>query len=285
MDVHGAGRLMVMRRVLTSVAVGVVVATIAACTSGSMTGATGKFTPAHAHTLTVATAFLPAPGFWEGTAPNPTGGFERDLAHALAKRFGLASVSVTQVSFGDLVSGHLGGADLALSELTPTAQRNKVLDFSTPYLVSPPGVLTHPGTDPQDVASLRQLSWVAVEGSTLTRVISEVIRPERDPLIVPGRAEALQALDAGKAEAMLLDLPVALALEKQSPHQYSVPAQLSGPEGLAAALPSGSNNLEAVDTAIHAFLADGTIDKLSERWLGAKLANGADNVPLIRTEE
>jgi polar amino acid transport system substrate-binding protein len=271
------------RRPLIVLAV-VVAIVAAACTSGSQTGSTGQFRPAHANTLTVATAFLPAPGFWEGTAPSPSGGFERDLALALAKRFGLAKVSVTQVAFGDLVGGQLGGADLALSELTPTAQRKKVLSFSTPYLVAPPGVVTRPGLNPRDLAALRQLRWVAVTGSTLTDIVSGDVRPEHDPLIVPGRPEALDAIDTGKADAMLLDLPVALALAKQTPDRYEVAAQLSGSEGLAAALPAGSDNLEAVDTAIRAFLADGTIDRLSQRWLGAKLAAGADNVPLIRTE-
>ena len=83
---------------------------------------------------------------------------------------------------------------------------------------------------------------------------------------------------------MLLDLPVAMAQAAALPDRFEVLAQLSGQEGLAAALPNGSDNLEAVDSAIRAFLADGTIDDLSERWLGARLGSGAANIPLIRTE-
>ena len=45
-----------------------------------------------------------------------------------------------------------------------------------------------------------------------------------------------------------------------------------------------SQNLEAVDTAIRAFVADGTIDRLSARWLGEKLGSADDNIPLIRTK-
>jgi ABC-type amino acid transport substrate-binding protein len=73
-------------------------------------------------------------------------------------------------------------------------------------------------------------------------------------------------------------------LARATPDRYHVGAQLSGSEGLAAALPRGSANLEAVDTAIRAFLADGTIDKLSVRWLGAHLSAGDESLPLIRTE-
>lgn len=255
-----------------------------ACGSGDRTGSLGKFTPAHNGTLTVATAFFPAPGFWEGVPSAPTGGLEWELAGELAERLGLASVGVVPVAFGELVTGHLSGADLALSELTPTAEREKVLDFSTPYLVAPPGVVVRPGTGVRDLAALRQLRWVVVTGSTLTDIVNDDVRPERSALEVAGRPDALDAIDSGRAEVMLLDLPVALALAKAQPERYHVTAQLAGTEGLAAALPDRSKNLEAVDTAIRSLVADGTIDRLSRRWLGAELSTGDESLPLIRTQ-
>src|SRR5262245_29806160 len=89
------------------------------------------FRPAAPGVLTVATAFLPAPGFWEGSPP--TRGFEAGLAAALAHRLGLRRVKVVQVPFAEIVGGNLGGADLALSQLTPTQEREKNVDFTTPY--------------------------------------------------------------------------------------------------------------------------------------------------------
>jgi polar amino acid transport system substrate-binding protein len=251
----------------------------------SRTGSTGSFRPAHPGTLTVATAFFPAPGFWEGRPEAPSGGFEWDLAGALARRFGLATVTVVPVSFGDLVAGRLHGADLALSELTPTGEREKVLEFTTPYLVAPPGVVVRPGTSTPDLAALRKLRWVTLTGSTLTGVVVNQVRPDHRPLEVGSRPQGLEAIDSRRADAMLLDLPVALALHRGSPDRYDVSAQLAGSEGLAAALPRGSKNFQAVDTAIRAFLADGTIDRLSAQWLGAKLSQGDQSLPLIRTEQ
>ncbi|MFL6240207.1 MAG: ABC transporter substrate-binding protein [Actinomycetes bacterium] len=257
---------------------------VAACGSGARTGATGQFRSAHAGTLTVATAFFPAPGFWEGTPSVPTGGLEWDLAGTLAKRFHLTRVSVELVPFADLVAGRLHGADLALSELTPTAARRKVLDFTAPYLLAPPGVVVRPTTRTPDEAALRALRWVAVKGSTLTDIVNNQVRPSRPALEVNGRPQALSAIRGDAADAMLLDLPVAVALAKAEPSTYKVTAQLAGTEGLAVALPRHSRNVNAIDTAIRALVADGTVDKLSARWLGVELSTGDSKLPLIRTE-
>jgi ABC-type amino acid transport substrate-binding protein len=57
------------------------------------------------------------------------------------------------VSFHELVRGHLGGADLALSDLsdiTITEQREQYLDFSAPYMRAPPAIVVRPGTEVAD---------------------------------------------------------------------------------------------------------------------------------------
>src|SRR3954468_11029331 len=94
---------------------------LSAC-AGDRGAAGSTFEPVKSGVLTVATAFLPAPGFWEGTPP--TDGFEAGLADALAERLGLDRVEVVQVSFTDIVEGRLGGADIALSQITPTHERD-----------------------------------------------------------------------------------------------------------------------------------------------------------------
>jgi ABC-type amino acid transport substrate-binding protein len=78
----------------------------------------------------------------------------------------------------------------------------------------------------------------------------------------------------------MLDLPVALGLARADPTRFHVLGQLSGGEGLAAALPQGSSNDEIVDSTIRSLQADGTIDKLVSRWLGKSV----QDVPLILTE-
>jgi polar amino acid transport system substrate-binding protein len=238
-----------------------------------------RFVPARPGTLTVATALIPAPGFWERRPP--AAGFEAALARALAHRLGLRRVAVVQVPFAQLVAGHLGGADLALSQLSPTDERERSLDFSTPYLTAPAGVLVRRGAHAADVEDLRGLRWVVSRVSTLTPHVRDEIRPVRAPIEVTDRSQALAVLRAGRADALLLDLPVALGIARDDPARFAVAGQLPGGEGLAAALPAGSRNHEIVDSEIRRLIADGTIDALESRWLG----ESEQDVPLIRTEE
>jgi polar amino acid transport system substrate-binding protein len=251
--------------------------TVTAC-GGSGSAAGSSFKPAKPGVLTVATAFLPAPGFWQGRPP--TSGFEAGLAAALAHHLGLHRVDVVQVPFGQIIRGNLGGADIALSQLTPTKEREKSVDFTTAYLDSPPGVLARKGVDATDVKGLRELRWVVSSLSTLTPIVMDKIRPARPPVVVADRMQALDVLRSGRADALMLDLPVALGLA-HSDWRFQVLGQLDTDEDLAAALPKGSPNGEVVDSAIRALQADGTIDHLVSRWLG----KSEEDVPLILTEQ
>lgn len=249
-------------------------------------GASGTFTPRKPGTLIVATAQIPDPGFWYGTAQHPTGGFEYELARALAARFGLAKIHVIEVPFTQLVAGNLSGADLALSDITVTKERSKHVSFSTPYLAAPPSILVRPGTEVADVHAAQSLHWAVQVGTTLQSALEETIRPSNAPLVLHHQREALHALRAGRVEAVMLDLPVALAYARESPQTYAVAAQLPSEDVLAAALPLGSENLEAVDSAMRAFSADGTIERLGREWLHTDVQEGqAEQVPALRTSE
>jgi ABC-type amino acid transport substrate-binding protein len=85
---------------------------------------------------------------------------------------------------------------------------------------------------------------------------------------------------------VMLDLPVALSYARESPHTYAVAAQLPSEAVLAAALPKGSENVEAVDSALRALSSDGTIERLAREWLHTDVSEGrVEQVPALRTGE
>lgn len=250
---------------------------------GSISASAGEFTPARPGVLTVATSAVPSPGFWEGTAAHPTGGFEYELARQLAQRFGLGKVAVRIVHFHRIVRGHLGGADLAIDLLTPTSEREEALEFSAPYLRSAPTVLVRAGTAVPDLKTAQELRWGAIQSTTFVEAIEDSIVPEEEEILYDGQQEVVAALAAGKIEATLLDLPLAVAIAERSGGELEAVAQLPDKEALAVGLPKDSPNRQAVDSAIRALDADGTMADLVEEWIGAEAADAEAEIPLLHT--
>jgi ABC-type amino acid transport substrate-binding protein len=260
-----------------------VVAMIAACGTHSSSPAAGTFTPRVPGVLTVATTSVPSPGFWEGTASHPTGGFEYELARDLAQRFGLRLVRVVLVHFHRIVSGQLGGADIALDLITPTSQRQQVLDFSTPYMDAAPTVLVRSGTSVPDLDSAQRLRWGAVRATTFVDIIATSIMPDGPVRIYDNTNEMLAGLRSGSIDAVLLDMPLAVLTAAQSHGRLQAAAQLPTRETIAAALPKGSANVEAVDSAMRAFAADETLNRLLQVWIGQAAADAESSIPLLHT--
>jgi ABC-type amino acid transport substrate-binding protein len=257
--------------------------TIAIAGCAGLDSASGDFTPIHRGVLTVVTQPLPTAGFWNGTGARPTGGFEYGIARNLAHRFGLRLVVRTE-PFPRIVAGHLDGADLALSLITPTSAREQVLDFSSPYIDAPPGLLVRAGTSVPDLQSAQQLRWAVESDTTLAATIADVIQPDQPPLRFPGRDGVIRALNSGRADATLFDLPAAIAIAHGDP-RLTVAAHLADNEPIAAALPAGSQNVQAISSALRAMLADGTIDRLARRWLGISISDSEASIPLLRTTQ
>ena len=251
------------------------------CGGGS---ASGTFEPATADTLTVVTEPLPIAGFWEGSDAKPTGGLEYAIAEELRSRLGVAKLVVRTQPFNQIAGGDLAGADVALDLLTPTPAREKVLEFTTPYTQSPPALVSRTGDEIPDVQTAQERRWVVKRGTTFADIIADQIRPDEPPIEVDTRAEVLGALTDHRADVAMFDLPAAEAIAHEDPG-LSVVARLTSTEPIAAALPKGSENGEAVGSALRAMDADGTIDRLAERWLGTSLQDSANDTPLLRTDQ
>ncbi len=192
-------------------------------------------------------------------------------------------MAIRLVHFHRMVAGHLDGADLGLNLLTPTDEREAHLDFSTPYMKTAPTVLVRSGTALRDLAGAQEMLWGAIRATTFVDDIANSIAPEQATKIFDGQHDLLAALGAGRVEAALFDLPLAVAIASRSRGRLEAVAQLPGREALAVALPKGSPNRQAVDSAIRAFTADGTIERLLRRWVGADAAEAESAIPLLHT--
>jgi polar amino acid transport system substrate-binding protein len=257
-----------------------VVALAAAC-SDSQDAASPTFVPRVEGELLVAAA-LPAPGFWDGESPEEVdAGFEFALARQFADEFGL-ELRIVDVPFERIAAGDLGGADLAIAQISVTDDREELVDFSLPYLTVDATVLAPAGSEVADLYEARGLRWVALTGSTQADLLDEVVRPDDDVLLVPTEVEAAAAVLSGDADAALVDAPSAL-LAAGADARLEAVARFATREHYGVALPdpAPSGNLEVVDLVLRRLAADGTLDDLVDDLADA-LGGDPDDLPVIR---
>ena len=218
---------------------------------------------------------LPAPGFWNGAATgttikNPTG-FEAQLSRDIAKKLGLSKVEYLRAPFGGLFSPAPKKYDLALEEVTITSVRAKVVAFSTPYFDATQGVLIRKGLSPKPtkVSDLKSLQLCAQAATTGLAYIQHKLRPAKKALVYSASSTAaFDAVESRRCDALLLDTPIVVSQSKKKAGAYGgVVGQIVTNEFYGAVLEKGSKFKPALDQAIGALRADGTIQRLQLKWL------------------
>ena len=202
---------------------------------------------------------------------NQPTGYDVDVARELAKRMGIAKVVFVADSFKNFVEGlKTGKYDLVMNDLTPTPERGKQVDFAAPYGVEDFRIFVRAdNTDIHGRSDLKGKQVGVTNGSSneswsRANLKDSVIRTYDNGGFVfsdlaAHRIDAVINSHFGGlhyAEVNHLDIK-----EVGEPLIY----QLSAP-----ALPKGQPALlKAVNQAIAAMMADGTIERLGKKWVGA----------------
>ena len=218
-----------------------------------------------AGTLTVGTSYPYYKPFKAGPKDNPTG-FEPDVAHAIASRLGLANVAWSVATFESLYAPGPKKWDLAMDEISYTAQRAQVVDFSQPYYVIQQGLLVKKGTPIEGAHSIADLApyrFGAQTGTTGLDFIKNTIKPAKvsqyNDTITAG-----QALSNGQIDAVVIDVPIAIPMTQQFTN-LEVIGQFLTNEGYAMTFEKGDPLVACVNQALAAMQADGTLKGLTDK--------------------
>jgi polar amino acid transport system substrate-binding protein len=226
---------------------------------------------------------LPAPGFWNGDTPDSIdGGFEFELANDLADALGYDGIELRNVSFGGLVAGKAKGFDIALSQVSITKERKKVVDFSTPYYISDNGIMVNKGDTVPDAETARGLTWGVQTGSTHVAFLKNVLKTDEPPKLFGETTEMFAALTAHQVDAVMTDTSILLAQAGQPGSNFDVVGQFKATAGFYGAIfAKGSKLRPKVNKVIKQLKADGTLDDLVQKWLVPEFGADPSQVPYI----
>jgi polar amino acid transport system substrate-binding protein len=224
-----------------------------------------------------------APGFANGkqrgdTFVNPSG-YEVDLAKAIANDLKL-KVVWRYTEWSSLFQPGAKNWDINLQEATITAQRKKVVDFSSSYLNSNQGVLlSKKAPAVHSIADLKKLQTCAQTDTTGLQWIQQKLRPSKAPLIYQTTTAAFTAVSVGKCQAIILDVPIVELQVKATPGQFGkVAGQIVTHEQYGIVLPKNSKLTPVVDSVLAKLTKNGTIAKLQKKWFNVNFAK----IPVLK---
>lgn len=224
---------------------------------------------------------LPAPGWWNGDSPDTIkDGFEYCLAANMAYRAGLDRVILVNRSFAQILTGQSQGFDIALSEITVTDERRKVVNFTEPYFSSDQGILVKAGTR-IDNNNIRQMRLATELATTMLQFILERIKPVQPPRVFASTAPMYAALATGQVDAVLYDTPNVLARAKESNGRLQVIGRYDIGEKWGGLVNKDSPNLAAFNQLIEEFKSDGTLQRLTNAYLTPNLGQDPAKLPVF----
>jgi polar amino acid transport system substrate-binding protein len=225
---------------------------------------------------------LPAPGWWNGDTPESIkDGYEYCMAANIAHRAGLDKVKVVNVAWDALVAGQTKNFDLALSEISITAERKKVVDFSIPYFSSDIGVLAKTGTKVESM-TMKKLRIGVQQGTTGADFVHDKLMPTTPEKVFPDTPSMFTALQAGQIDVAMTDTAIVLGQAAVSNGMMTVVGQYQTGETYGALYPKGSANGRTLDMIIQALIDDGTLKSLSAKYLAGAWGADPTTIPYFK---
>ncbi len=204
-------------------------------------------------------------------------GFDPALIREIGKQLGL-KVEIKNFAFDGLYNAlQLGQVDAVIAAVSITPEREKVVDFSSPYYVGEDGLLASDKskiTEIKSIDELAQLKIGAQRASVYETFLQDALidsrkMPQRNLFSFTDTAQAISALKSNRIDVVMLDAGAANAFIRQGGLK-SVGGGLV-PQYYGIAVPLGADVLrDNINRSLARLQADGTVTKLLLQYTGNK---------------
>ena len=262
------------------VLVAALAATLTGCASGSTPAASDSaasdadwITPGKITIATGEPAYYP---YVIDDDPASGEGFESAIAYAVADELGFAADDVEWVrtTFEAAIAPGPKTFDFNIQQYTITDERKANIDFSSPYYSASQAVVAIKGSAAEGVTTidgLKDLVLGAMVGSTSAQTIEDAVKPNVDAQLYNSNEDAKAALEAGQIDGLVLDLPTAYYATGVYIDNSFIVGELPAagvPDEWGVVLAKDSPLTERVTAAMDTLRDNGTLDEITDKWLG-----------------
>jgi polar amino acid transport system substrate-binding protein len=199
-------------------------------------------------------------------------GFDVDMIDLVAKELGVTQ-AIVDTPFEGIQSGEDLNArkcDIAAAAMTITPERQEKIDFSEPYFDANQALLVKKGSGIDSFEDL-QGQTLGVQSGTTGKDYAEENAQGVELKDYEDLALQLSSVKNGQVPAAINDIPVLLDYVKQNPDTEVTATFETGEQyGFATKKGTSQELLRVVNDVIARARADGTYDRLYEKWFGTK---------------
>lgn len=198
-------------------------------------------------------------------------GFDIDLIQAVATKMGI-KIKINDMSF-DGILGSLASnrTDMAISSITPTEERKKAVDFSDEYYSTNQVLVCSDLSPVHNITDLTGMV-VGVQAGSIYEIFANSDLKEKVAGLtiksLPRAPELVQEVKTRRISCIYIGQKEAEGLMKNNEGLRLVKVNNDNTGfSTAIALPKGSPLREKINQALADLNADGTIEKLKQKWL------------------
>jgi len=200
-------------------------------------------------------------------------GYDYDLFEELCKRANCKPVFKEFAWEGMFEACQAGEFDISMDGITLTLERSKIVTYSDPIIEY--GMVLMVRADEEEIKDTETLIAATDKllgtqlGTTNEKKCLELVGEERTKSF-DDFPTAVSAMLAGDVDCIPIDEVAAVGHMKANPGKLKIVGERLTAELLACIMPPDSEIQTAVNAAIDAMWADGTMDALYKKWLVAE---------------
>ena len=198
-------------------------------------------------------------------------GFDIDASRELGKRLGIEIVHQPTAWKGVIMSLKTKKFDIIWSGMSITAEREKEIAFTKPYIMEKQIMVVAAGNEKiKSLNDLGEESVIGVQlGSTSEEALAGLNKKFKEVKRYDKNTEAFMDLKIGRIDALAVDELVGRYYLSQRPGVYSVLPEPLTSEPIGIGIRKEDVSLkDAIQKTLDEMFADGTMKKISIKWFG-----------------
>jgi polar amino acid transport system substrate-binding protein len=200
-------------------------------------------------------------------------GFDVDVMNEICARINCKAEFITTAWDGIFAALQQGEFDMVVSGVSITDERDKIVDFSEPYIIVSQAILMRIADKGLTLEDFKQGKKLASQTATTNAQLAEELVGRENVNLYDTFAGAVAALKNGDVSGVIIDGTSASAYEQEFAGELIVGITGLQSDPLGLVFQEGSTLRDAFNEGLKMIQDDGTLDKLKAKYWAPAASN------------